>query len=157
MPRGFRIWNRMNVEVPGCKSLAHRQTAPRKPVFPEEHIFVVTYYIQWFFKNWFQVILESSGTRIHFVRLRNHSDSGIHRYASKPLSNCSFPVWRAGLEVPLPPCQWTMLGLERAMRDHIYCSIGSFFLNCPENLERKQASVLTEELSVNSHFSHGAN
>lgn len=74
-----------------------------------------------------------------------------------PSSNCSFPVWQAGTGSANFSCQGTMLWLERAMHDHTYCSINYFFLNCPEILERKQASVLTEELSMNSHFSHGAN
>ena len=134
------------------------ETAPRKSVFPGKHHFC-SYRLHTVV---FQKLISS-----HLGDLRNKNTLraaeettqilGSTDLHPNPFSDCSFPVWRAGLAVPLPPCQGTMLGLERAMHDHIYCSINYFFLNCPEILERKQASVLTEELSVNSHFSHGAN
>lgn len=146
----------MNLEVPGRKGLAWRREWGN--LFSRGNvIFAVTDFIQWFFKNWFQVILENSGTRIHFERLQKPlgflaPQIRILTPFPTALSQSGEQAWQC-----TSSCQWTMLGLERAMHDHIYCSINYFFLNCPEILERKQASVLTEELSVNSHFSHGAN
>lgn len=155
MPRALRIWNWMTLKVPGFRSLAYRWCQGHLCSHGNA-IFAVTYYIQYAFKTDLWSSWRIQGREYTAVKktiqVLGSTDLHLKTSFQTALSQFGKQAGRCHSH-----CQWTTLWLERAMHDHTYCSIDYFFLNCPEILERKQASVLTEELSVNSHFSHGAN
>lgn len=131
-----------------------RRQHREKSVSQGNIIFVVTDFIQWFFKTDFSNLGELPETRRHSpCGWRNHWIPSSRICILTP-----FPpaLSQSGESRPGSATSSLSVNNVRGLRERWSHLLQHqlFFSNCPEILERKQASVLTEELSVNSHFSH---